>query len=187
MTAESAPAGMPTRRIVTGHNSDGKAIVLVDGAPSNVKFRVASGVFSTLLWATDGAPADNSGTADAAARESGVAPPPGGSIFRIVDFPPASMVPEGASNAAVLAEMGLSPDSGDSRSAFMHRTKSVDYALVLKGEIAMLLDDSEITMSAGDVLVQRGTNHAWINRSEDWCRVAFVLIDALPTHDAAGH
>ena len=185
MSAEpdlSAQRAAPTtRRVVTGHDAAGKAIVRVDAPAANVRYREASGVYSTLLWMTDTAPADNGGDADAAARPTGVAPPPNGSIFRIVDFPPASLTPAAASNAAVLAEMGLSAESGGAaRSAFMHRTRSVDYALVLTGEIVMLLDETEVTLKAGDVLVQRGTNHAWENRSADWCRVAFVLIDALP-------
>ena len=173
----TAPA---TRRILTGHDA-GKAVVLQDGAAPNVKHREASGVFSTLLWTAGQTPASNDGDEDCGNRVVGTAPPPGGSVFRIVDFPPAHLVPQNADNAAVLREMGIADASASaSRSAFMHRTRSIDYAIVLSGEIAMLLDDSEVMMSAGDVLVQRGTNHAWVNRSADWCRVAFVLIDALP-------
>src|SRR6267378_559848 len=131
----------PTRRVVTGHDAKEKAVVLIDGAATNAKQRKATGLTSTLLWVTDRAPADNSGSADAAEREIGVAPPPRGSIFRVVDFPPA--VAFGA----------------------------VDNA-------AMLLDDSEVHLKAGDVLVQQGTNHAWVNRGKESCRIAFALIDA---------
>ncbi len=163
----------PVRRVVTGHR-DGRAVVLFDSAAPNQKLRQASGLVSTLLWVTDEAPADISGKADRAAREIGVPPPPNGSIFRVVDFPP-----EGGtrSREAVLKEMGVA-DHGGARHAAMHRTRSVDYAIVIEGAIDMLLDDSEVHLEAGDVLVQQGTNHAWVNRSDRPCRIAFVLIDA---------
>ena len=168
----------PTRRVVTGHDASGRAVVLMDGAAPNAKLRKATGLTSTLLWVTDGSPADNSGSADAADREIGVAPPPRGSIFRVVDFPPAADV-GAVDNAAMLREMGLAAGHGDPRHAAMHRTRSVDYAVVISGEIHMLLDDSEVHLGAGDVLVQRGTNHAWVNRGRENCRIAFVLIEAV--------
>jgi mannose-6-phosphate isomerase-like protein (cupin superfamily) len=168
----------PTRRVVTGHDASGKAVVLIDGAAPNAKLRKATGLTSTLLWVSDGSPADNSGNADSADRDIGVAPPPRGSIFRMVDFPPASEVGT-VDNAAMLKEMGLSGGHADPRHATMHRTRSVDYAVVISGEIDMLLDDSEVHLGASDVLVQRGTNHAWVNRGKENCRIAFVLIDAV--------
>jgi mannose-6-phosphate isomerase-like protein (cupin superfamily) len=168
----------PTRRVVTGHDASGKAVVLIDGAAPNAKLRKATGLTSTLLWVTAGSPADNSGSADAADRDIGVAPPPSGSIFRVVDFPPASEA-GAVDNAAMLKEMGLAGGAAAPRHATMHRTRSVDYAVVISGEIDMLLDDSEVHLGAGDVLVQRGTNHAWVNRGKENCRIAFVLIDAL--------
>jgi len=166
----------PVRRVVTGHR-DGKAVVLFDSAAPNQKLRQASGLLSTLVWVTDETPADISGTVDRAQREIGVPPPPRGTIFRVVDFPP-----EGGarSREAVLKEMGVA-DHGGARHPGMHRTKSVDYAVVLEGEIDMLLDDSEVHLEAGDVLVQQGTNHAWVNRGSAPCRIAFVLIDAAGT------
>lgn len=163
----------PVRRIVTGHR-DGKAVVLFDSAAPNQKLRQASGLVSTLLWVTDEIPADIGGSGDRSLRDIGVPPPASGSIFRVVDFPPES----GArSRDAILAEMGVT-DAGGARHAAMHRTRSVDYAIVLEGEIDMLLDDSEVRLAAGDVLVQQGTNHAWVNRGSGPCRMAFVLIDA---------
>jgi mannose-6-phosphate isomerase-like protein (cupin superfamily) len=168
----------PTRRVVTGHDASGRAVILVDGAAPSAKLRKATGLTSTLLWVTDESPADNSGAKDSADREIGVAPPPRGSIFRMVDFPPASET-GAVDNAAMLKEMGLSGGQSDARHATMHRTRSVDYAIVVSGEIDMLLDDSEVHLKAGDVLVQRGTNHAWVNRGKENCRIAFVLIDAL--------
>src|SRR5262245_30435065 len=169
-----------TRRVVTGHDNNGKAMVLSDGPAPNVKVR-QTGITSTLVWATDESPADISGSADRAARESGVAPPNHGSILRIVDFPPVTADAVALGQSAMHKEMGLSHDpagGAGARHAFTHRTKSVDYALVLEGEIDMLLDDSEIHLKAGDVLVQQGTNHAWVNNGTRPCRIAFVLIDA---------
>jgi mannose-6-phosphate isomerase-like protein (cupin superfamily) len=174
----------PTRRVVTGHDAKGKAVVLIDGAAPNAKLRKASGLTSTLLWITDRSPADNSGSADAAEREIGVAPPPRGSIFRVVDFPPAADF-GAVDNAAMLREMGIGTDRGIPRHAAMHRTKSIDYAVVISGEIDMLLDDSEVHLKAGDVLVQRGTSHAWENRGRENCRIAFVLIDGFAVTAAA--
>ena len=169
-----------TRRVVTGHDNSGKAIVLSDGPAPNVKVR-QTGITSTLLWATDESPADMSGSEDRAARESGVAPPANGSILRIVDFPPVTKEAVALGQAAMHKEMGLShgaPQGAGTRHAFTHRTKSIDYALVLEGEIDMLLDDSEVHLKAGDVLIQQGTNHAWVNNGTKPCRIAFVLIDA---------
>ena len=167
-----------TRRVVTGHDESGKAVALFDGPAPNVRLRQASGLTSTLLWVTEESPADNSGGADRAAREIGVAPPPRGSVFRVVDFPPAAEI-GAVDNAAILKEMGLAGGGhSEPRHPAMHRTKSIDYAVVIEGEIDMLLDDSEVHLKAGDVLVQRGTNHAWVNRGTESCRMAFVLIDA---------
>jgi mannose-6-phosphate isomerase-like protein (cupin superfamily) len=166
------------RRVVTGHDARGKAVALRDGDAPNARVRQATGLTSILVWVTDESPADVSGDADRADREIGVAPPPRGSIFRVVDFPPLDS--EQIDEAAMLREMGLQrPDRyGGARSPLMHRTKSIDYAVVISGEIDMLLDDSEVHLRAGDVLVQQGTIHAWMNRGRETCRVAFVLIDA---------
>jgi quercetin dioxygenase-like cupin family protein len=172
--------GNPIRRVVTGHDRDGKAIVLADGPAPNVRLR-SSGIVSTLAWVTDETPADIAGTADRADRDSGVAPPPSGSILRIVDFPPVAAA-LAVDHAAVAREMGLEAQTGAGgappRHAFTHRTRSIDYAIVLEGEIDMLLDDSEVHLAAGDILIQQGTNHVWVNNGTATCRIAFVLIDA---------
>lgn len=174
----------PVRRIVTGHDGAGKSVVLIDRPAPNVRVRrAAGGLVSTLLWVTEESPASICGTADRAEREIGVAPPPRGSVFRIVDFPPLAEM-SAIDNEAVLREMGLAghapsaPGGAPSRHPLMHRTKSIDYAVVLQGEIDMLLDGSQIHLRAGDALVQQGTDHAWVNRSNATCRIAFVLIDA---------
>jgi len=167
----------PVRRIVTGHDATGKAIVLMDGPAPNQRIRAATGLASTLLWVTEESPCDASFNTDRADRESPVAPPPRGSILRVVEFPPAGDT-GGVSHEQVLKEMGLHHDGGKAlRHPFMHRTRSVDYAICLEGEIDMLLDDSEVTMRAGDIMVQQATYHAWVNNSDAICRICFVLID----------
>ncbi len=164
------------RRIVTGHDATGKAIIALDGPAENVRVRAANGLTSTLLWAEDETPSDNSGDIDKADREIGVAPPDGGSVFRIVEFVPDD---DSVSNEDMKRELGLDPDSGGPvRHPGMHKTRSIDYAIVLSGEIDMLVDEDEVHLKAGDVIVQRGTNHAWANRGTEPCRIAFVLIDA---------
>lgn len=169
-----------TRRVITGHDAHGKAIIVEDGCAPNVKVRKVGNLTSTLVWVTDETPANLESPNDPSLREIGVAPPAGGSILRIVDFPPEAEA-GAVDNAAMLREMGLSRPADDSsvRHASMHRTRSIDYALVLEGEIVMLLDDSEVHLKAGDVLIQKATNHAWVNRGQTPCRIAFVLIDAV--------
>tara|TARA_R110002072_G_scaffold43737_51_gene122841 strand:+ start:1362 stop:1880 length:519 start_codon:yes stop_codon:yes gene_type:complete len=168
--------GSKIRRVVTGHNEDGAAIIARDSIAENVRVRAANGLTSTLLWTEDATPADNAGDVDKADREIGVAPPDGGSVFRIVEFTPDD---DSVSNEDMKRELGLDPDSGGPvRHPGMHRTRSVDYAIVISGEIDMLVDEDEVHLTAGDVVVQRGTNHAWANRGTEPCRIAFVLIDA---------
>ena len=169
------------RRIVTGHDDSGKAIVESDGICQHVKVREGAGFVSSLLWVTDETPARVDLRQDRAARSIGVPPPPNGSILRVVDFPPVTKETESIDQQTLLKAMGADQHShggGPARHAFMHRTKSVDYAIVLQGEIDMLLDDSEIHLKAGDVLAQQGTNHAWVNRGTEPCRIAFILVDA---------
>ena len=173
--ATAASKITPLRRIVTGHDAQGKAIVNMDSATPNQKTRSASGLVSALVWATDESPANISLSTDRADRSTGVAPPDRGTIFRIVDFPPTG---EGIDQRAVMREMGLSEHQA-ARHPMMHRTRSVDYVIVMSGSIDMLLDDTEVHMNTGDVMVQQGTNHAWVNRGSEVCRIAFVLVDAV--------
>ena len=166
-----------TRRIVTGHDAKGKAIALFD-ASLQAKQRSTGGNGMTLLWVTSEFPVDMTGAADRAQTQVGVPPPANGTIFRIVDFAPA--VPRAApvDHHQILISMGIDPATqGYARHVNTHRTKTIDYAIVLDGEIDMLLDDSEVHVKAGDVLVQQGTNHAWVNNSGKPCRIAFILID----------
>jgi quercetin dioxygenase-like cupin family protein len=142
------------RRIVTGHDGKGRAIVARDTVlPASE--RADDKVRFFKVWTTDKSPADNMDPADAAARESGLTLA-GGSVLRVTDLAPGHRSP-------------------------MHRTSSVDYGIVLQGEVDLELDDGSVTrVRAGEIVVQRGTIHAWVNNTADWCRIAFVLIDAVP-------
>jgi len=176
------------RRVVTGHDKNGTAKVIMDG---NIETKTRSaGVGSAVLWITDETPADIAGDKDRSLREIGVPPPANGSILRIVDFPPVSGDIK-VDNKAFTAEMGISDQSRGKGKyighPFMHRTKSIDYAIVIEGEIDMLLDDSEVHMKAGDIMVQQGTNHAWVNNSGKNCRICFVLIGAEEPDVIKGH
>jgi mannose-6-phosphate isomerase-like protein (cupin superfamily) len=170
------------RRVVTGKDGAGKAIVVTDGAASRVHVRKELGVTNTVIWVTDSTPAKLSEPGDAANQEVGVVPPPNGTIFRIVEFGPAKDVQvDYQTRRQIFERMGLAPEGPSRekpRDPGMHRTRTVDYAVILSGEIDMLLDDSEVHLNAGDVVIQRGTNHAWVNRGNEPCNVAFVLIDA---------
>jgi mannose-6-phosphate isomerase-like protein (cupin superfamily) len=168
------------RRVVTGHDDHGKAIIEIDGMAPNVRVREGAGFVSTLLWVTDETPAIGSLKIDRADRTIGTAPPPNGTVLRVVDFPPVTPELESVSQKDLLKAMGVdshSPDGAKARHPYMHRTKSVDYGIILSGEIDMLMDDSEVHLKAGDVIIQQGTNHAWVNKSDKFCRIAFVLID----------
>jgi quercetin dioxygenase-like cupin family protein len=145
------------RRVITGHDKANVAKVLTDGPATNAKYP-QTGQVSTMIWCTDGSPASmpiGEAPEDMGARIIGTAPPAHGSRFAIIDFPP-----------------GNAPH--------MHRTETIDYVIVLEGEIEMDMDQSSVKLKAGDVMVQRGTNHAWANRSDKRARVAFVLLDAEP-------
>jgi mannose-6-phosphate isomerase-like protein (cupin superfamily) len=172
----------PIRRVVTGKDATGKAIVMIDAVATAVHKREELGVTNTLLWVTDSSPADVSNQEDAANKKIGVLAPPGGTIFRVVEFAPEGEVKaDYETRLRIFQSIGLAPE-GDSRekprNPAMHRTKTIDYALILSGEIDMLLDDSEVHLKAGEVVIQRGTNHAWVNRGNQLCQVAFVMVDA---------
>ena len=146
------------RRVVTGHDAGGRAVVKINEISKNV-ISNRPGASACVIWTTDAIPADNAGDADAGLKKTGTTLP-GGTVFRVVEFSP-----------------GVSPR--------VHRTDSIDYAVVISGEIDMELEKgTEVHLRAGDVLVQRGTVHNWINRGKTPCVIAFALIDAKPA--AAG-
>ena len=142
------------RRIVTGHDAGGKAVVWLDGPATNHKFS-SDKQSSTLMWVTDATPADFTTDIDAGQRILGTPPPAGGTRFTVMELQP-----------------GNTPR--------MHRTDTVDYVICLAGEVEMDLDDTTVKMSAGDIMIQRGTNHGWANRSNAPARLAFVLVDGTP-------
>jgi quercetin dioxygenase-like cupin family protein len=147
----------PIRRVVTGHDACNVAKVIMDAPATNEK-SASPGTISTLIWSTDCCPADiavGERVEDLGARIIGTAPPANGTRFAVIDFPPGNP-------------------------GRMHRTETVDYVVVISGEIDMDMDNSTVTLKAGDVMVQRGTNHAWVNRGKERARLAFVLIDAKP-------
>jgi naringenin degradation protein FdeH len=172
----------PIRRVVTGKDATGKAIAMIDAVATTVHRREELGVTNTLLWVTDSVPADPSNQEDTANRKIGIVPPPGGTIFRVIEFAPEREVKaDYETRRKIFQGLGLAPkgESGEKPcDPAMHQTKTVDYALILSGEIDMLLDDSEIHLKPGDVVIQRATNHAWVNRGNAPCQVAFILLDA---------
>lgn len=174
----------PTRRIVTGHDAQGQSIIVADGpAPSIFEPKARPGEAITELWRSGAAPASNRGHDDPCAAPPAapqLMPPKNGTVFRIVDFPPDAAV-KSADESKLFAEFGAAGAQAKSgRHAMMHKTATVDYALVIEGEIVAVMDVGETVMRAGDVLIQRGTNHSWANRSDKPCRMAFILVDAEP-------
>ena len=180
------------RRVLTGHDAEGRSTIIADAIAANVKeIPGIPGLALTDLWETAGAPASNEGSADAAARPVRLEPPPNGTIFRVVEFPPdatwrkRAVGGEEAGGEEAAREgfdaigAGHTQDRG-SRDAMMHKTSTVDYAIVLKGEITAVMEKGETLLRAGDVLVQRGTNHSWSVRGDEPALVAFVLVSASP-------
>jgi quercetin dioxygenase-like cupin family protein len=153
---------------------------MMDGLAGSVLNRPSRpGVALTNLWATGDPPTTRSDH-DPVDRPVVLPPPAGGTVFRIVQFDPED--PEALARAdgtAAFADLGAAGNVVTSqRHPYMHRTETVDYAVVLQGSITMLLDDEDVELSVGDVVIQNGTNHAWANRGTAPCLIAFVLIDA---------
>lgn len=173
----------PVRRIVTAHNADGQSYIHIDGPATNTTNTGGiAGYLWAELWAIDGAPASNAGSVDAADRPIRLQPPAHGNVFRIVDIPPdterfGANLDKAPDTSAVAGEEAYAAGAGSRHPGF-HKTRSLDYAIVLEGEVYAMMDVGETKMGPGDILIQRGTNHAWSNRSDKACRIAFVLIDA---------
>jgi mannose-6-phosphate isomerase-like protein (cupin superfamily) len=174
-----------SRRVVTGHDERGRAIVISDGpAPFVHVNKLHPDFHSTDIWRTFETPARIvPRAAEPTEGPRRQLPTPNGSVLRINHFPPDSgsvrgMTPE--ESAEVFASLGnpkASTVASGSRHPLMHRTETVDFAIVLSGEIIMMLDEEDVHLTAGDVVVQCGTNHAWSNRSKEPCVIAFILID----------
>ena len=176
----------PVRRIVTGHDAEGRAVFLEDGPVPRVQ-RIGGehGPLFFEVWNTTATPAPID-RASGEPEETGIqlAPPTNGTRIRVLDIPPDgdrldNITPEEAQ--AHFAEVGAgdaSSHSGQgSRHAHMHRTETIDYGIVLEGELVLILDEGETVCRPGDIIIQRGTNHGWANRSDRNCRIAFILID----------
>jgi mannose-6-phosphate isomerase-like protein (cupin superfamily) len=141
------------RRVVTGHDANGRAVVKIDEISQNSP-AARPGRSACVVWTTESFPVNNTGDEDGGKRQVGTTLK-NGTVFRVVEFQP-----------------GVSPR--------VHRTDSIDYAIVMSGEIDMEMDDTMVHLKTGDVLVQRGTIHNWINRGSEPCKIAFILIDAKP-------
>jgi len=170
------------RRVVTGHDADGKSIIASDGIAPNMKEMPSfPGLALTDLWETKGAPASNEGAADAAERPIHLEPPKNGTIVRIVEFPPDSTRPSGSDGREGFKAIGAGhAQDRHSSDPMMHRTNTVDYIIVLKGEIYAVMEKGETLLKAGDILIQRGTMHSWSVRGNEPCIVAAVLVNAKP-------
>ena len=174
------------RRVITGHDSAGKAIVLADGpAPAVRTNPLRPGHISTDLWKTDSAPVVlRSRMPDPTTGPRQIHPLPCGTVFRIAELAPEppeirNMPAEKAHEVfAAMGNANAATFGRGGRHPMMHRTESIDYAVVLEGEVTMLLDDEDVHLTAGDVVIQCGTNHAWSNRSDKPCKMLYVLIDA---------
>ena len=144
---------LTVRRVVTGHDQSGRAVVAIDETVKNV-VQGRPGAHAAVIWTSEGFPVDNDGNADTSGRKVGTTLD-NGTVFRVVSFGP-----------------GVAPRN--------HRTDSIDYATVISGEIDMELDGESVHLKAGDVLVQRGTIHNWVNNGTVPCIIAFVLVAAKP-------
>jgi quercetin dioxygenase-like cupin family protein len=141
------------RRVVTGHDANGRAVIKIDEVSNSITSN-RPGATACVVWTTESFPVNNTGDADEGLRKVGTTLK-NGTVFRVIEFAP-----------------GVAPRN--------HRTDSIDYAVVVSGEIDMEIEDSVVHLKAGDVLVQRGTIHNWVNRGTQPCVMAFVLVDAKP-------
>ncbi len=172
----------PVRRIVTEEDSTGRSRIVADGpSPSVRTVPERPGYRITNLWRTSASP-PGINEPDMIEMHSGLPPPAGGTLLRIVDYPPETddAKERRRQQAATFGQLFKETDHRleGSKHPGMHRTETVDYAIILEGEIVAVLDEQETVMRQGDIMIQRGTAHAWANRSERPARIAFILIDA---------
>lgn len=172
----------PVRRIVTGTNAEGKSFIQEDGvSPAVLTMPQRPGYRNSNLWRTQGENACVDAP-DSITEHRGVLPPKGGTVLRIIDIPPEHKDPEERRKQTAAVFASMFPDATQHGASLqkhpgMHLTDTVDYAILLQGELYAIMDEGETLMKAGDVLIQRGTNHAWANRSDAIARIAFILID----------
>ena len=172
----------PPRRVLTAIDAEGRSYIAEDG-PSPADLVLPGTTYrSSNMWRTHAAPGSVAAPDDIT-EHKGVLPPQHGTVIRVIDFPPiGDATPEERAAMVKAVFAAIYPDAdhhADSdRSASMHTTDTIDYAIVLSGEIVAVMDRDETVLKAGDILIQRGTAHGWDNRSDAICRIAFVLIDA---------
>lgn len=174
----------PIHRVVTGHNAQGQAIIAANGPlPTVVEISAIPGTVFHEVWSTSGAPAPVDNGADPTLGTLTLPPPKHGTRFRFVDIPPDTeeFLAHGAQRMkdafSQIGDEAASTVKAQSPHPLMHRTESVDYGVVIEGEMTLVLDQGEVLLKPGSVVVQRGTNHAWANRSGKPCRMLFVLVD----------
>ena len=169
------------RRIVTGHNESGKSVITIDGPPARSIGEDVGGLFE--IWNTDGMSIDTTDNVDRADSEIILSPPANGTKFRYFQINP---IPEGVPQEAIeeatakaFERMGAAHHRVDtSRNAAMHETDTIDYIILLKGDVTLILDEEEVPLKPHDVVVQRGTNHAWVNNGSEPALLIAVLIDS---------
>jgi mannose-6-phosphate isomerase-like protein (cupin superfamily) len=172
----------PIHRVVTGHDAQGKAVAFENGPLPTVRdFKEMPGMVFHEVWETEGTPPRVGNGPDPTLGPFMHNAPKHGTRIRFVDFPPDS---EAFTNSAQMKKLFEEMDEtkgfttrDDSPHPMMHRTESFDYGILIEGELVLVLDDSEVVLRPGSVVVQRGTNHAWANRSGQRCRMLFVQID----------
>lgn len=181
-------SGKAFRRIVTGHNAAGSAVILEDGPPLRVFDNLGeAGLVFYEVWNTRETPAriDRASSEPPEARLT-LAPPKSGTRIRVLDIPvdnPATSDLETVFENIGAKDAHIGTKGG--KHASVHRTQSIDYGIVLDGQITLLMDEGETTLQAGDICIQRGTNHGWVNRGTKPCRIAFILIDGVWDEDIA--
>jgi mannose-6-phosphate isomerase-like protein (cupin superfamily) len=175
---------LPIRRVVTGHHPDGKSVVAMDGEPPHiVSFPSVPGTYFFEIWKTHTMPVPVDNGADPTLGPRRMGPTPNGCAVRIVQIAPEKDVklPSTVQEMEQHFRETGSPEAATSRLGaphpLMHRTESVDFGILIDGELTLILDDSEVQLKPGDIVVQRGTNHAWSNRGATPCRIVFVLLD----------
>ncbi|AYC32335.1 cupin domain-containing protein [Pseudomonas cavernae] len=179
------------KRVVTGHDAQGQAVVAQSGpTPNNFPLKAVPGTVFYEVWNSVGSPAVLDNGDDPTSQPLQLSPAPLGSVIRVVDIPPDSVQNQvsAADAAAAFAEIGQAhagTGQADSKHKLMHRTETLDYGVVTEGEVWLVLDGEEVQLKRGDIVVQRGTNHAWSNRTEQMARMVFILLDGQYAGDLA--
>ncbi len=170
------------RRVITGHDEEGRAIISLNGPPPTVvPLKAVPGTVFYEIWNTESTPAHIDNGPDPTLRPLQLRPPTRGSLIRVVDIPPDSAQNALSADQAAqaFAEIGAPHvgAKGDTPHRLMHRTETVDYGILVSGELWLVVDRGEVHLKPGDIVVQRGTNHAWSNRTDKAARIVFILLD----------